>query len=85
MTGTKITGQQLDAIQDRSRAAWNQAADRLADPASPHYRKYPGTCDIDLTLLIAERLAVGPSPVTEAYEVPGEFALTEAELAGLPR
>ncbi len=53
------------------------------DTRSPHYRKYPGTCDIDLTVLIAERLADGDSPVTEAYEVPAEFALTEAELAEL--
>jgi hypothetical protein len=55
------------------------------DTRSPHYRKYPGTCDIDLALIIAKRLAEGESPVTEAYEVPDEFALTEAELAGLPR
>jgi hypothetical protein len=46
-------------------------------------QKYPGTCDIDLTVIIAERLAGGGSPVTEAYEVPDEFALTEAELAEL--
>jgi len=61
----------------------NRTAAELADRNSPYYRKYPGTCDIDLTLIIAERMAEGDSPVTEAYQVPDEFALTEAELAEL--
>ena len=53
------------------------------DTGSPYQRKYPGTCDIDLTMLTAQRLAEGDSPVDEAYEVPDEFRLTEAELAEL--
>jgi hypothetical protein len=55
----------------------------FTSPDSPYYRKYPGTCDIDLPQLIALRLADGDSPVTEPYEVPDEFALAEAELADL--
>jgi hypothetical protein len=55
----------------------------MTSTQSTKTQKYPGTCDIDLTVIIAERLADGDSPVTEAYEVPDEFALAEAELADL--